>query len=102
MLLWQIHYLLLKTDFNSADFILLTLSFNKVICLQIDKELWLRIGEGDQQAYALVYRFYYKRFYNYGRKFTDNESLIEDVIQKITIQFTVFIFYLLSMQLRAW
>lgn len=50
--------------------------------MQPGKELWLRIGEGDQQAFAEVYRFYYKRFYNYGRKFTDNESLIEDATQE--------------------
>lgn len=29
-----------------------------------------------------MYRFYYRRFYNYGRKFTDDESLIEDAVQE--------------------
>jgi RNA polymerase sigma factor (sigma-70 family) len=50
--------------------------------LPAEKQLWLRIADGDQEAYAEVYRFYYKRFYNYGRKFTDDEFLVEDAVQE--------------------
>ena len=50
--------------------------------MQIDKEHWLRICNGDQQAYADMYRFYYKRFYNYGRKFSDDAHLVEDAVQE--------------------
>jgi RNA polymerase sigma factor (sigma-70 family) len=50
--------------------------------LPIEKQVWLRIAEGDQDAYAGVYRFYYKRFYNYGRKFSSDEALIEDAVQE--------------------
>jgi RNA polymerase sigma factor (sigma-70 family) len=50
--------------------------------LQVEKQLWVRIAEGDQEAYAEVYRFYYKRFYNYGRKFSNDEALIEDAVQE--------------------
>lgn len=50
--------------------------------MQAEKELWLRIGRDDQQAYGEVYRFYYKRFYNYGRKFSVDEPLIEDAVQE--------------------
>jgi RNA polymerase sigma factor (sigma-70 family) len=50
--------------------------------LQVEKELWLKIGRDDQQAYAEAYRFYYKRFYNYGRKFSNDEPLIEDAVQE--------------------
>jgi RNA polymerase sigma factor (sigma-70 family) len=53
--------------------------------LQADKQLWLKIAEGDQQAYAEVYRFYYKRFYNYGKKFTDSDALLEDSIQEVLL-----------------
>jgi len=53
--------------------------------LQVDQHLWLKIAEGDQQAYAEVYRFYYNRFYNYGKKFTDNESVLEDSIQEVLL-----------------
>ena len=48
----------------------------------IEKQHWGRIADGDQQAYAAVYRFYYRRFYNYGRRFTDDEALVEDVVQE--------------------
>jgi len=50
--------------------------------LPVEKQLWLRVAEGDKQAYAEVYRFYYRRFYNYGRKFTDEEALVEDAVQE--------------------
>ena len=50
--------------------------------MQIEKQKWTQIAEGDQQAYAEVYRFYYRRFYNYGMKFTRNEDLIEDSVQE--------------------
>ena len=53
--------------------------------MQIEKELWIRIGQDDQQAYAEVYRFYYRRFYNYGRKFTVDESLVEDAVQEVLL-----------------
>ena len=33
-----------------------------------------------------MYVFYYKRLYNYGRKLTENTSLIEDAIQAIFIK----------------
>lgn len=50
--------------------------------MQLDKKLWLRIGEDDHQAYAEACRFFYKRFYNYGMKFTKDESLVEDAVQE--------------------
>lgn len=50
--------------------------------MQADKQLWLKIAAGDRQAYAEAYRFYYRRFYNYGRKFTDDEALLQDSIQE--------------------
>ena len=50
--------------------------------MPVEKQLWLRVAEGDKQAYAEVYRFYYRRFYNYGRKFTDEEALVEDAVQE--------------------
>ncbi|MGN6399680.1 MAG: RNA polymerase sigma factor, partial [Flavisolibacter sp.] len=50
--------------------------------MQIEKQKWKQIAEGDQQAYAAIYRFYYRRFYNYGRKFSDDEALVEDAVQE--------------------
>lgn len=45
--------------------------------------LFQHIINGDTEAYSGLYREYYKKFYNYGRKFTDNTSLIEDSIQEV-------------------
>lgn len=40
------------------------------------------MAEGDQKAYAEVYRRLYARFYNYGFKFTGDHVLIEDATQE--------------------
>ena len=53
--------------------------------MQVDKELWIRISQDDQEAYASVYRFYFRRFYNYGRKFTDDEPLLEDAVKEVLL-----------------
>lgn len=48
-------------------------------------ELWLNISDGDKDAYSQLYVSYYKKFFNYGRKFTENIPLLEDAIQEILI-----------------
>lgn len=45
--------------------------------------LWQKISDGDRTAYSEAYFHYYRRLYNYGRKFTQNDPLIEDAIQEI-------------------
>lgn len=42
----------------------------------------MHIGNNDQKAYAAVFRFYYRRFYNYGLKFSNDEHLVEDTVQE--------------------
>ena len=46
------------------------------------REDWLNIIN-DQEAYKELYRDYFKKFYNYGKKFTTNSPLIEDTIQEV-------------------
>ncbi|MEO6868638.1 MAG: hypothetical protein ABI168_03280, partial [Ginsengibacter sp.] len=46
--------------------------------MPIDIIIWNRIAQNDQEAYAIMYRHYYARFYNYGKKFIADEMLIED------------------------
>ncbi len=41
------------------------------------------IINNDRAAYEKLYVDYFKKFYNYGRKFTGNTSLIEDSIQDV-------------------
>lgn len=48
-------------------------------------EVWARVGIGDHDAYGEVYVFYYKRLYNYGRKFTADIALLEDALQETLV-----------------
>jgi RNA polymerase sigma factor (sigma-70 family) len=43
---------------------------------------WKQISLGDEEAYRQCYLFYYKRLFNYGRKFTPEVALLEDAIQE--------------------
>jgi len=52
----------------------------------MDKEIWQNIPEGDPVAYAQLYFNYFKKFYNYGKKFTGDISLIEDSIQEVFME----------------
>lgn len=49
----------------------------------MDNPVFQHIMNGDIDAYSGLYKEYYKRFYNYGRKFTSNTYLIEDSIQEV-------------------
>jgi hypothetical protein len=56
-----------------------------MILFNLEKESWKLVEQGNVEAYSELYTFYYKKLYNYGRKFTDNTELIEDAIQVIFI-----------------
>lgn len=49
----------------------------------IEKSHWENIEVGDINAYSQVFIFYYKKLYNYGRKFTEDTSMIEDAIEDV-------------------
>lgn len=49
----------------------------------MDEQTWQNIIEGDRVAYAKLYADYFKKFYNYGRKFTIDNELIQDAIQEV-------------------
>ncbi len=49
----------------------------------MDKQTWQNIIDGDTEAYASIYTDYFKKLFNYGRKFTTDETLIEDSIQEM-------------------
>lgn len=50
--------------------------------MQLEQNLWVRVFQEDKDAYAEVYRFLYKKFYNYGKKFSTVEPMIEDAVQE--------------------
>ena len=51
----------------------------------MEKERWENIESGSKEDYSEAYIFYYKKLYNYGRKFTDDIAMIEDSISEIFI-----------------
>jgi RNA polymerase sigma factor (sigma-70 family) len=51
----------------------------------LEKEVWTRVGSGDQDAYGQLYVFYYRRLYNYGRKMTADIALLEDALQETLV-----------------
>jgi RNA polymerase sigma factor (sigma-70 family) len=48
-----------------------------------DVDLWKKFRDGDKEAYALLYKSYFRRLYNYGRKFTPDTECIKDCIQDL-------------------
>lgn len=63
--------------------ILCPYSTNQFISYLMDNPVFKHIQNGDIDAYSGLYKEYYKRFYNYGRKFTTHTFLIEDSIQEV-------------------
>jgi RNA polymerase sigma factor (sigma-70 family) len=49
------------------------------------KELWLRFQAGDELAFARIYETYVQLIYNYAKKFTKDEELIEDTLHNLFI-----------------
>src|SRR5690242_1622505 len=49
----------------------------------MDKQTWKAIIEGDRAMYAVWYTAYFRKLFNYGRKFTIETALIEDAIQEL-------------------
>ncbi len=51
----------------------------------IDNFTWSAFLKGDKDAYAVVYREYFSRLYNYGMRFTQDITLVEDCIQDLLL-----------------
>lgn len=49
----------------------------------MDQQRLYHIINGDPSAYAQWYKTYFKKLYNYGRKFTADIGLLEDSIQEV-------------------
>jgi RNA polymerase sigma factor (sigma-70 family) len=49
----------------------------------MEKQTWQAIIEGNREVYAGWYTAYFKKLFNYGRKFTIDTELIEDAIQEL-------------------
>lgn len=51
-----------------------------------DKELWCQFQQGNEAALASLYSRYFDHLYNYGFKFTQDVTLVEDCIQELFIK----------------
>lgn len=51
-----------------------------------DLEIWLRLKQGDEEAFAALFEKYHATLYNYGRKIAPaNPALVEDAVQDLFI-----------------
>lgn len=50
-----------------------------------DKELWDKFIDGDDSAYKAIYERYFDELFNYGVRFTFDQSLVLDCIQDLFI-----------------
>lgn len=48
----------------------------------IDSNIWAEVSRGNKEAYSKLYRYMYRKLYNYGAKFTEEYVILEDVIQE--------------------
>lgn len=46
------------------------------------RNVWLNIHHGDKTAYEQIFVYYFYRYCNYGKKFTEDSILIEDAAQE--------------------
>jgi RNA polymerase sigma factor (sigma-70 family) len=51
-----------------------------------ERELWKSFQLGDENALAKLYSVYFDQLYNYGAKFSDDSTLVEDCIQELFIK----------------
>jgi RNA polymerase sigma factor (sigma-70 family) len=51
-----------------------------------DPEIWDLFRSGDQFAFEYIYHNYFDSLYNYGRQFTRDYAMVEDVLQELFIE----------------
>ncbi|MCO5287228.1 MAG: RNA polymerase sigma factor [Chitinophagaceae bacterium] len=53
--------------------------------MSLSVDIWEKIAQGDKGAYEELYFFLFRKFFDYGKKITDDEALIEDAAQEALI-----------------
>lgn len=53
---------------------------------EAEAALWDHFKQGDEGAYALIYRRYFFDLYQYGKKISDDPDLIKDCIQDLFVK----------------
>ncbi|CAG5074445.1 hypothetical protein DYBT9623_05132 [Dyadobacter sp. CECT 9623] len=52
---------------------------------ETERQLWLALRQGDEQAFTFIFEKYHRTLYNYGCKLTTHTAVTEDAIQDIFI-----------------
>jgi RNA polymerase sigma-70 factor (ECF subfamily) len=52
----------------------------------LESEIWDLFRLGDEFAFEYIYQKYFDGLYNYGRQFTRDHALVEDVLQELFIE----------------
>lgn len=53
---------------------------------KIDKSIWIKFQNGDDNALSAIYENYVNELYSYGLKIMNNEQLVKDCIQEVFVQ----------------
>jgi len=51
-----------------------------------DTQIWNQFKSGDPAAFEKIYRTYFKQLYQYGKKFSMDDTLVEDALQDLFIE----------------
>ncbi|SFF39950.1 RNA polymerase sigma factor, sigma-70 family [Thermoflexibacter ruber] len=51
-----------------------------------ESKLWTNFKQGEETAFAFIFRTYYESMFNYGKKFHKDSELIEDCIQELFLE----------------
>jgi RNA polymerase sigma factor (sigma-70 family) len=60
---------------------------NEANIVRLDEsKLWTNFKQGEETAFAFIFRTYYESMFNYGKKFHKDSELIEDCIQELFLE----------------
>ncbi|MEO6583305.1 MAG: sigma factor, partial [Ferruginibacter sp.] len=51
--------------------------------IDTDVALWEQFRNGDTESFVTIFKKYYSDLFNYGRKITTDDAIIEDCIQEL-------------------
>lgn len=53
--------------------------------MQLDQDLWSKFKGGDKAAYAAIYKAYANGLLSYGKRFTNDQGVIEDCLHDLFV-----------------
>ncbi len=71
----SLHVLIHRNNMNEAN-----------IVRHDEGKLWRDFKQGNENAFAIIFRTYYESIFNYGKKFHKDSEFIEDCIQELFLE----------------